>query len=121
MPDEPDAKKSILQSVKKLLGLEADYDIFDQDVVMHINSAFSTLNQLGVGPKEGFFIEDESKEWDEYTESNPLLNSVKSYVYIFVRLLFDPPANSFGIAALEKQKEELGWRLNMYEEGRLTP
>lgn len=118
MPEEPDPKKSILQSVKKALGIQPDYDIFDQDIIMHINSSFATLNQLGVGPEEGFSIEDDSQLWDEYTDNDPLVNSVKTYVYIFVRLLFDPPSNSFGITAMEKQKEEIGWRLNMLSEVR---
>lgn len=107
----------ILESVKKVLGVAPEYLAFDQDIVMHINSAFSVLHQLGVGPDEPFMIEDETATWTEFLGTERGVNSVKSYVYLRVRLLFDPPATSFALAAMEKQIEELGWRISTYMEG----
>jgi|SRR5688572_6446523 len=108
--------ESILQSVKKTLNLQADYEVFDQDVVMHINSVFSTLNQLGVGPALGFMIEDESKTWEEFFGTDPRLNHIKTYVYLRVRLIFDPPATGFHTEAMKEQIKELEWRLNVQRE-----
>lgn len=108
-------EQSILTSTKKILGIESDYTAFDLDIITHINSAFSTLSQLGLGPVGGFAIEDESAEWaDFYSEDET--NSIKTYVYLKVRLLFDPPQTSYLIAALEKQIEEYEWRLNVHFE-----
>lgn len=107
---------SILQSVKKALGLPADHEDFDEDIIMHINSVFSTLHQLGVGPAAGFMIEDANAEWDAFLGGLAPLNNVKSYVYLRVRLLFDPPQNSFTITAMEKQVSELEWRINAHRE-----
>lgn len=103
---------SILGSTKKALGLPEDYDVFDPDVVMHINTTFSTLQQLGVGPDTGFSIEDETTQWVSYLGGNNILNSVKTYMMLKVRMLFDPPATSFLLTAFEKQIGELEWRLN---------
>jgi hypothetical protein len=108
---------SILTSTKKILGIEEAYEAFDLDILTHINSVFSTLTQLGVGPAEGFMIEDKTATWDTFLGSDPRLNSVKSYVYLRVRLLFDPPQSSYAISALEKQAEEMAWRLNVQMEG----
>lgn len=109
--------KSILNSTKKILGVPADYDVFDLDIITHINSAFSTLTQLGVGPPEGYQIEDEAAEWDEFVDENDFqYNSVKSYVFLKVRQLFDPPQTSYLIAAVEKQIAEFEWRLNVHRE-----
>jgi hypothetical protein len=108
---------SILIGTKKILGLAEDYTAFDHDVITHINSAFSTLTQLGVGPAEGFMIEDESAVWTDFITDNDLqYNSVKTYVYLRVRMVFDPPATSFVIAALNEQIKELEWRLNVHRE-----
>lgn len=107
---------SILNSVKKNLGLAADYTAFDPDVLMYINSVFSTLDQLGVGPIDGFMIEDATTEWDTYLGDDPRTNHIKTYVYLRVKLLFDPPTTSYLITALEKQKEELEWRINVQRE-----
>ena len=104
---------SILLSTKKILGLDEGYKAFDLDVMTHINSAFNTLHQLGVGPVAGFAIEDESAEWGDYLGRDPLLNSVKTYVWLRVRLLFDPPGTSFAIAATEREIKELEWRLKV--------
>jgi hypothetical protein len=106
---------SILDSIKKNLGLDTDYTIFDPDITMHINSVFFSLQQLGVGPADGFAIEDNTANWDLYIGTDQI-NAVKSYVYIKVRLMFDPPATSFAIDSLAKQAEELEWRLNVQQE-----
>lgn len=109
---------SILTSTKKVLGLAADYTAFDEDVMIHINSAFSTLTQLGIGPSIGFMIEDSSSDWSEFVDmdSDPQFNSVKSYVFLKTKMLFDPPQTSFVIDALNKQIEEIEWRLNVHRE-----
>lgn len=106
-------KHSILQSVKKSLGLAPDYDVFDQDIIMCINSAFSTLAQLGVGPEMGHYIEDEQSLWSEFLNDDARLSNVKTYICLRTRLLFDPPATSFGISAIKDQITELEWRLNV--------
>lgn len=107
---------SILDSTKKSLGVGADYDVFDQDIMMHINSVFMTLNQLGIGPAEGFAIEDATATWDTFLEAPLLLHPVKQYVFYKVRLAFDPPAMSFHVSAIEKQIQELEWRLTVMRE-----
>ena len=110
--------ESILDSTKKILGIDEEYDAFDMDVVMHINGAFSTLHQLGLGPEEGFMIEDDGAEWGDFLENDNRLNSVKTYVFLKVRVIFDPPTTSFVLTALQEQIKELEWRLNTYREGR---
>lgn len=109
-------EQSILTSTKKVLGIAKEYTAFDEDILMNINTAFSTLTQLGVGPVEGFAIEDDTATWDSLLEGDPRYNNVKSFVHLRVRLLFDPPATSFAIAAIEKQLEELTWRINVQRE-----
>lgn len=103
--------ESILESTKKLLGIGPGDTAFDTDITIFINSAFSTLHQLGVGPALGFAITDKSDNWETFTLSNPILNSVKSYVYMKVKLAFDPPATSFAIDAVKEQIKEAEWRL----------
>jgi hypothetical protein len=112
-----DNVKSVLNSTKKALQLDPDYDAFDPDLVMHINSVFSTLNQLGVGPNEGFMISGDQETWDAFLGTDLTLNHVKNYVYLRVRLLFDPPQSAFLMTAYEKQITELEWRLNAQAEG----
>jgi len=107
---------SILNSTKKVLGVDASYAAFDTDILIHINSAFATLNQLGVGPAEGFVVEDELATWLDFLGPDPRLNSVKTYVYLRVRMVFDPPGTSYLLNALEKQLQELEWRLNVVRE-----
>lgn len=116
-----EVSSSILDSVKKLIGFEADYTDYDVDIIMHINSVFGTLHQLGVGPEQGFMIEDNSAVWNDFTDENKFINSVKTYVYMKVRLIIDPPATSFAIEAIEKQIQELEWRLNIQQEGERHP
>lgn len=107
---------SILTSTKKILGLAEDYTVWDLDIITHINSAFSDLTQLGVGPPAGFMIEDETVQWTDFLGDDLQLNSVKTYIYLRVKLLFDPPATSFAISAMQDQIDRLEWRLNIHRE-----
>lgn len=107
---------SILNSVKKILGVAADYDAFDTDIIIHINSVFSTLNQLGLGPTDGFMIEDDSAVWEDFLLGDMRLNHVKTYTYLRVRVLFDPPTTGFTLTALQEQIKELEWRLSVFRE-----
>lgn len=104
---------SILQSVKKMLGLPAEYDAFDIDVIMHINMVFNILNQLGVGPEEGFSIIDDTATWSDYLGDCRKLEMVKTYVYLKVRQIFDPGTSSALNTAIDNQIKELEWRLNV--------
>lgn len=108
-----DNMTSILTSVKKMLGIAEEYAHFDSDIIMHINSVFAILTQLGVGPKEGFFIEDDTTSWSDFIQSNSLLNPVKSYMYLKVKLLFDPPLSSSVIESMNRLISELEWRINV--------
>jgi hypothetical protein len=113
----PPVAQSILNSVKKVVGLsEFDYS-FDLDILMHINSTFATLTQLGVGPDEGFEVEDESAQWVSFLGTDKQYNFVKSYVYLKVRMLFDPPSTSFLLDAYHKQIDELTFRISVLREG----
>jgi hypothetical protein len=106
---------SILNSIKKMLGIDAEYDAFDQDIIMHINSVFFILHQLGVGPAEGFSISDEYSIWSDFiSDSN--IEAVKSYVGLKVRLLFDPPTSTAVADSINKLIAELEWRLNLSAE-----
>ena len=105
--------ESILTSIKKLLGITEEYEHFDPDIIMHINSAFSVLTQLGVGPKEGFRIEDESTTWSEFLNDDPRLEFVKTYIHLKVKLVFDPPLSSAVIESINRQISELEWRINV--------
>jgi hypothetical protein len=107
---------SILTSTKKILGIAEDYTVFDLDVITHINTAFSTLTQLGIGPADGFMIEDDTATWEQFTANDAQYNSVKTYVFLRVRQLFDPPGTSYLIAAFDAQVKELEWRMNVHRE-----
>lgn len=108
--------ESILTSIKKLLGITEDYTHFDQDIIMHINSVFLNLTQIGVGPEQGFFIEDAYAEWSEFIGDSAVLQAVKSYMYLKVRLLFDPPLNSAVLESCNKMIAEYEWRLRLAAE-----
>jgi len=109
--------ESILTSIKKLLGLDEDYTEFDADVTMHINTVFGILTQLGVGPPEGFFIEDKTTIWDDYIPDDPVqCNMVKTYIHKKVQLLFDPPDRGAVMDALHRTISELEFRLNVAAE-----
>lgn len=108
---------SILTSTKKILGLMAEDTSFDLAVITHINTAFSTLYQLGVGPSTGFAIEDDTATWDDFIEGDiSIVNACKTYVYLRVRLLFDPPPTSFALAAMREQLTEYEWRISALRE-----
>lgn len=105
--------ESILTSIKKLLGIyEADTS-FDVDIIMHINTVIMILRQMGIGPSEGFTVYDSNDTWDDYLSDSSLIESVKTYVALKVRLIFDPPASSAIIEAMNRTISELEWRLNV--------
>lgn len=112
-------ENSILTSTKKILGIAQDYTAFDLDIMTHINSTFSLLNQLGIGV-EGYYITDSTPVWADFTSTGDY-NMVRSYVFLKVRMLFDPPSTSFLITAMEKQIEEYEWRLMTKREWLLDP
>jgi hypothetical protein len=110
-------EQRILVSVKKVLGLPEIDTSFDVDIIMHINSALARLNQLGIGPVEGFMIEDDTSTWDAFLGDRPLLNQVKTYVYMAVRLLFDPPGSGYALTSMKEQIDKYEWLLNVVREG----
>lgn len=104
--------ESILTSIKKLLGIDENYTHFDADIVMHINGVFSILTQMGVGPANGFSISGKDETWSAFITDKPnIFSLVKSYVYMKVRLLFDPPLSSAAIESINRQISEFEWRL----------
>ena len=104
--------ESILTSIKKLLGIDENYTHFDADIIMHINSVFSILTQMGVGPANGFSISGKDDTWSAFITDKPnIFSLVKSYVYMKVRLLFDPPLSSAAIESINRQISEFEWRL----------
>lgn len=111
-----DEIESILTSTKKLCSIAASYTDFDSDIILHINSVFSTLAQMGIGPVEGFMIEDATAKWVDFLGTNKQYNAVKSYMYLRVRLIFDPPATHYAITAWEAQIKEAEWRLSVLRE-----
>jgi hypothetical protein len=107
------AMESILTSIKKMLGIAEEYTHFDADLIMHINSVFAILTQIGVGPSEGFSIEDDTDVWTDFIQDNKKLESVKSYTYMKVKLLFDPPLSSSVIESMNRIISELEWRIQV--------
>lgn len=107
---------SILLSIKDMIGLKEEQKNFDNTIIIHINKVFKDLNQLGVGPKEGFKINDEFIRWDEYISDTEKFNDVITYMYLKVKLLFDPPLSSTVIASMERMIAECEWRLNVEAE-----
>ncbi len=112
--------ESILISIKKLLGVAEDDDGFDQELLMHINSTFMILNQLAVGPSNGFLITDSTNTWNQILGARTDLDIIKSYIYLRVRLLFDPPQNSFLVESINRQITEFEWRMNVQAESGVT-
>lgn len=111
--------ESILTSIKKLLLLTEDYKQFDPDIIMHINTAFMTLTQLGVGPAEGFSIYDDTAIWSDFVDDVTKVQAIKTYIFLKVKLLFDPGSiGSSTLAAYERQMQELEWRLNAIAESK---
>lgn len=112
--------ESILKSIKKLLGISDEETNFDSDLIMHINSVFAILNQMGVGPSKCFEIIDDTAVWSDFIEEDASFNNVKTYIYLKVRLVFDPPLSSSVLSAIERQISELEWRLNVNAENNPT-
>lgn len=108
--------ESILTSIKKLLGIEETDTHFDQDIIMHINTVLLFINQIGIGPTTGFVISDATKTWNDLLVDKLDLEAVKTYVYLKVRLIFDPPTSSYVIEALERSITEIEWRLTQQAE-----
>lgn len=105
---------SILYTIKKGCGLDPTYTAFDEDIIMHTNTIFMLLNQLGVGPKDPFTITDESATWDQFISDPEKLPAVKTYIVQRVRMLFDPPTNGTVMSAVKESIAELEWRLNVH-------
>lgn len=108
--------ESILTSIKKLLGIAEEYNHFDQDIIMHVNSVFSVLTQLGVGPANGFSITDKDATWNDFIKDDPKLEMIKSYMHQKVKLLFDPPLSSAVMESTNRIISELEWRINVVAE-----
>ena len=106
-------EESIFKSIKALLGPDADYDVFDSDILIFINGTLATLTQLGIGPSEGYRITGESETWQDFLGNYTDLESVKTYIYLKVKLVFDPPASSAVMSAYQETCKELEWRLNV--------
>ncbi len=109
--------ESILDSVKKVIGFDPSYTVFDLDVLMHINSVFSDLSDLGIGPTGGYSITDSTSQWSAFIGSDETLNRVKTYMFLRVKMIFDPPISGFAIDAMNKQIEQLEWRISVKREG----
>lgn len=105
--------ESILTSIKKLLGIAEEYEHFDMDIIMHINSVFTILNQLGVGPPEGFAIKGKEEAWTDFMPEGQRLEAVKSYMHLKVKLLFDPPLSTAVTEAMSRMVSEFEWRINV--------
>ena len=108
--------KSIIMSIKKLLNVEPDDPAFDTDIGMLINNEFMTLAQLGIGPAEGFSVHDADVLWTDFSNDETLIETVKTYIYLKVRMIFDPPASSVVAEAYNSRIRELEWRLNIQAE-----
>lgn len=109
--------ESILTSIKKLLGIAKEYTHFDDDIIIHINTVLNDLHQMGVGPDDGFVIEDDTAIWSDFIEDNMFIESVKTYVFLRVKLIFDISSlGSATIDAYERQIEKFEWRLNVAAE-----
>lgn len=105
--------ESIFESIKHLLGPDASYDVFDQDILIHINTAISVLTQLGVGPASGFIVTGDDETWGDFIGDDKTLQMVKTYIYMKVKMAFDPPANSSVLSAYQEACKEYEWRLNV--------
>ena len=112
---------SILTDTKKALGLAEDYTAFDPEIIMHINSVISDLTQLGIGPQTGYMIVNSADTWDELIGDESRLNSVQAFIYLKVKLLFDPPSVGYIITAMEKMIEEATWRITVAQDEIVHP
>jgi hypothetical protein len=102
---------SILITIKKMLGLQAGYTPFDSEILVFINTAMMVLQQLGVGPNSGFTVYSEEEVWSDFVQSDVMLEGVKTYIYLSVKIVFDPPGSSVVMDAMKSLKDELEWRL----------
>ena len=109
--------ESILMSIKRLLGITPTDEAFDEELVMHINGVFMTLHQLGIGPDEGFSISSYDSYWTDFTDNLKLKDTVRMFVYLKVRMIFDPPTSSAATEAINQRMAELEFRLNVQAEG----
>jgi|SRR5690606_1877490 len=107
----PEVLDSVLDTTKKMLDISPDYTVFDINLVVYINGVFTTLHQMGVGPERPFTITGRYEKWADFTQDDETIESVKTYMALSVRLVFDPPGTSFAVTAIEKQIEQLAWRL----------
>lgn len=114
--EDDKVESSILNSIKKLLGIAPEYTQFDSDIIMHINSVFMVLNQLGVGPAKGFRITGPEEQWEDYITDDDNLDAIKTYIHLKVKVVFDPPLNSTVMEAHKQMISELEWRLNVQVE-----
>jgi len=110
-------EQSILKSTKKVLHIDPDDEAFDLDIMTHINSAFSDLHDLGVGPTEGYTVEDDAAEWTDFSNDAVERNRVKTFVFLYTKLRFDPPQMAHLLTAMQSQFEEAAWRLSVAREG----
>lgn len=111
-------EEGILETIKAMLGLDPAYTAFDEEVTVHINSAIFNLRQLGVGPSQGFSVTAPTQTWADYLGPEAeRYGQTKTYIYLYLRGVFDPPQTSFGINAIKEQKEEAGWRLMIEADG----
>lgn len=108
--------ESILNSIKKMIGIDPSYTVFDVDIITHINSVFAILIQLGVGPSTGYSITNANDTWTDFLDEDPRLEMVKSFMALKVRLLFDPPSSSTHVEVINQSIKELEWRLNIASE-----
>lgn len=113
--DERDSEifNSILETIKKLIGIDKDYDVYDIDLIVSINSSFMILNQLGIGPETPFSITDSSSTWKDFFGDEEIFALAKSYIYLRSKLLFDPPSSGVLHEAVERQISEFEWRMHV--------
>ena len=110
-------EENIRNSIKKLLGIPEDYTAFDQDIMIHINSVFMILSELGVGPSNGYSLKDGTEKWGDFISDDENLEGIKTYVYMKVKTIFDPPLNSAVLASMKELISEFEWRINNEAEG----
>lgn len=110
-------EENILNSIKKLLGIPEDYTAFDQDIMIHINSVFMILSEMGVGPSNGYSLKDGTEKWGDFISDDKNLEGIKTYIYMKVKTIFDPPLNSAVLASMKELISEFEWRINNEAEG----
>lgn len=109
--------ESILDSIKVLLNVQYYDEAFDKELIMHINSVLMICSQLGIGPAECFSITGSTETWDQFLNGRTDVEAVKNYIYMKIRLIFDPPTNSFTLDAMKRMVEEYEWRLTIQTKG----